>query len=104
MSEPFLGEIRCVSFNFAPRGWAHCFGQILPILHNEALYSLIGTMYGGDGETTFHLPDLSSRTPIGYSNGHHNGRPFMEFGSVSDHYIPTSHVPANPIKIILDNP
>ena len=71
MSEPFLAEIKIVGFNFAPRGWALCDGQILPINQNQSLYSLLGTTYGGDGRTSFALPDLRSRTPIhvGSSNG-----------------------------------
>ena len=71
MSEPFLAEIRIVGFNFAPRGWALCDGQILPINQNQSLYSLLGTTYGGDGRTSFALPDLRGRTPIhvGSSNG-----------------------------------
>ncbi len=71
MSEPFLAEIRIVGFNFAPRGWAFCDGQILPINQNQSLYSLLGTIYGGDGRTSFALPDLRGRTPIhvGSSNG-----------------------------------
>jgi microcystin-dependent protein len=75
LSEPFLAEVRLVSFNFAPRGWAFCDGQMLPISQNQSLYSLIGTTYGGDGRTSFALPDLRGRTPIhvGRSNGgeHH---------------------------------
>ncbi|MGD2115234.1 MAG: tail fiber protein [Acidobacteriota bacterium] len=75
MSEPFLAEVRMVGFNFAPRGWAFCDGQILPINQNQSLYSLLGTTYGGDGRTSFALPDLRGRTPIhvGRSNGgeHH---------------------------------
>jgi len=71
MSEPFLAEIRIVGFNFAPRGWAFCDGQIMPINQNQSLYSLLGTTYGGDGRTSFALPDLRGRTPIhvGSSNG-----------------------------------
>lgn len=71
MSEPFLAEVRIVAFNFAPRGWAFCDGQILPINQNQSLYSLLGTTYGGDGRTSFALPDLRGRTPIhvGASNG-----------------------------------
>ncbi len=71
MSEPFLAEVRIVGFNFAPRGWAFCDGQILPISQNQSLYSLLGTTYGGDGRTSFALPDLRGRTPIhvGSSNG-----------------------------------
>ena len=71
MSEPFLAEVRIVGFNFAPRGWAFCDGQILPINQNQSLYSLLGTTYGGDGRTSFALPDMRGRTPIhvGSSNG-----------------------------------
>jgi microcystin-dependent protein len=71
MSEPFLAEIRIVGFNFAPRGWALCDGQILPINQNQSLYSLLGTTYGGDGRTSFALPDMRGRSPIhvGASNG-----------------------------------
>ncbi|SHF82291.1 Microcystin-dependent protein [Mariniphaga anaerophila] len=64
MSEPFLAEIRIVGFNFAPRGWAFCDGQILPINQNQSLFSLLGTTYGGDGRTTFALPELRGRAPI----------------------------------------
>ncbi len=74
MSEPFLAEIRIVGFNFAPRGWAFCDGQILPINQNQSLYSLLGTTYGGDGRTSFALPDLRSRTPIHRSDGHTLGQ------------------------------
>ncbi|MFQ3247864.1 MAG: microcystin-dependent protein [Arenicella sp.] len=74
MSEPFLAEIRMVGFNFAPRGWAFCDGQILPINQNQSLYSLLGTTYGGDGRTSFALPDLRSRTPIHKSNTHSLGQ------------------------------
>lgn len=63
MSEPFLGEMRWVGFNFAPRGWAFCDGQTLPINQNQSLYSLLGTTYGGDGRTSFNLPDLRGRVP-----------------------------------------
>lgn len=70
MSEPFLGEIRMVGFNFAPRGWSFCDGQILPINQNQSLYSILGTTYGGDGRTTFALPDMRSRTPIHVGDGH----------------------------------
>lgn len=69
MSNPFLGEIRMAGFNFAPRGWAFCNGQPLPISNYSALYALIGTTYGGDGQTTFGLPDLQGRSPVGQGNG-----------------------------------
>lgn len=64
MGTPFLGEIKLVAFNFAPKGWAMCNGQFLPINQNQALFSLFGTMYGGNGQTTFALPDLRGRVPI----------------------------------------
>jgi microcystin-dependent protein len=63
--DPFLGEIRLVPFTFAPRGWAFCAGQLLPINQNQALFALLGTTYGGNGRTTFALPDLRGRVPVG---------------------------------------
>jgi microcystin-dependent protein len=69
MSEPFLAEIVMFGANFAPRGWAYCEGQLLPINQNSALFSLLGTIYGGDGRTTFALPDLRGRVPIQPGNG-----------------------------------
>ena len=64
MAEPFLSEIRIMSFDFAPKGWAMCNGQLLPINQNQALFSLLGTTFGGNGQTTFALPDLRGRVPI----------------------------------------
>ena len=64
MSEPFLGELKLMSFNFAPKAWAQCNGQLLPINQNQALFALLGTMYGGNGQTTFALPDLRGRVPV----------------------------------------
>lgn len=69
MADPFIGEIRMVGFNFAPRGWALCDGQLLAISQFSALFSLLGTMYGGDGRVTFGLPDLRGRCPVGMGNG-----------------------------------
>src|SRR6187455_2816340 len=69
MAEPFLSEIRIMSFNFAPKGWAMCNGQLLPINQNQALFSLLGTTYGGDGRVNFALPDLRTRVPIHFGNG-----------------------------------
>jgi microcystin-dependent protein len=69
MSEPFIAEVRIFAGNFAPRGWAFCEGQLLPISQNTALFSLIGTTYGGDGRTTTGLPDLDGRVPMGPGNG-----------------------------------
>jgi microcystin-dependent protein len=65
MDEPYLGEIRPISTNYAPRGWAFCAGQLLPINQNQALFSLLGTQFGGNGQTNFALPDLRSRVPVG---------------------------------------
>ena len=77
MSDPFLAEIRPFGFNFPPRGWAQCDGQILPINQNQSLFSLLGTAYGGDGRTTFGLPDLRGRVPLhrgtGFSWGQKGG-------------------------------
>lgn len=74
MSEPFLGEIRLASFSIAPRGWALCNGQVLPISQNQALFSLLGTQYGGDGRTTFALPDLRGRVPVHAGDGVRTGQ------------------------------
>lgn len=76
MSDPFLGELRLMAFQQAPVGWAQCNGQLLPINQNQALFSLLGTMYGGNGQTTFALPDLRDRVPMGKtvdSNAHTQG-------------------------------
>ena len=69
MDEPYIGEIRLIGFDFAPRGWALCNGQTLPISPNQALFSLLGTTYGGDGRTTFNLPNLQSRLPFSFGQG-----------------------------------
>jgi microcystin-dependent protein len=73
MSEPFLGEIKVVAFNFAPKGWALCNGQLLPINQNQALFALMGTMYGGNGQTNFALPNLRGRVPIHVGAAHTQG-------------------------------
>ena len=69
MSQPFLGQIMPVAFTYAPKGFAFCGGQVLPINQNQALFSLLGTYYGGNGVTNFQLPDLRGRTPVGSDNG-----------------------------------
>ncbi len=74
MAEPFLSEIRIMSFNFAPKGWAMCNGQFLPINQNQALFSLLGTTYGGNGQTTFALPDLRGRTPLHFGSNFNLGQ------------------------------
>lgn len=89
MSEPFIAEIRIVGFNFAPRGWALCDGQILPINQNQSLYSLLGTTYGGDGRSTFALPDLRGRAPIHAGNGHKQG----ERGGAETHTLSKDEMP-----------
>ena len=68
MSEPFIGEIKIVSFNFPPRGWALCNGQLLPINQNQALFSILGTTFGGDGRTNFALPNLQGAVPLHVAN------------------------------------
>lgn len=69
MAEPYLGEIKVISWNFAPKGWSFCNGQLLPINQNQALFSILGTTYGGDGRTTFALPNLQGRIPIHAGDG-----------------------------------
>ena len=69
MGTPYLGELKIISWNFAPKGWAFCNGQLLPINQNQALFSLLGTTYGGNGQTTFALPDLRGRTPLHVGQG-----------------------------------
>ena len=91
MSSPFLSQIMPVSFNFAPKGWAFCNGQLLPINQNQALFSLLGTTYGGDGRTTFQLPNLQSRVPIHTGNGHTLG----EVGGEEAHTLGTSEIAAH---------
>lgn len=89
MSEPFLSEIRIFSFVFAPKGWALCNGQFLPINQNQALFSLLGTRYGGNGQTTFALPDLRGRVPIHFSDSHTLG----EAGGEQAHTLTVSELP-----------
>src|SRR3954471_12312222 len=69
LMDPFVAEIRIFAFNFAPKGWAFCDGQLMPISQNTALFSLVGTFYGGDGKSTFALPDLQGRAPMGQGQG-----------------------------------
>src|ERR671917_614042 len=89
MSVPFLGEIKIVPYNFAPKGWALCNGQLLPINQNQALFALLGTTYGGNGQTTFALPDLRGRTPIHVGSGHTLG----ESGGEQAHTLTISELP-----------
>ena len=91
MAEPFLSEIRIFSFGFAPKGWALCNGQLLPINQNQALFSLLGTTYGGDGRVNFGLPDLQSRVPIHMGGGHTLG----ERGGEQAHTLSISEIPTH---------
>lgn len=89
MAEPFLSEIRIMSFEFAPKGWALCNGQLLPINQNQGLFSLLGTTFGGDGRVNFALPDLRGRTPIHVGSGHTLG----ERGGEQAHTISIAELP-----------
>ena len=91
MAEPFLSEIRIFSFGFAPKGWALCNGQLLPINQNQALFSLLGTTYGGDGRVNFGLPNLQSRTPIHMGGGHTLG----ERAGEQSHTLSISEIPTH---------
>lgn len=91
MSEPFIGEIRAFPYGFAPRGWALCNGDILPIAQNQALFSILGTTYGGNGTTTFALPDLRGRVPAHVGNGITLGQASGE----EAHTLTTSEMPAH---------
>jgi microcystin-dependent protein len=91
MAEPFLSEIRICSFGFPPKGWALCDGQLLPINQNQALFSLLGTTYGGDGRVNFALPDLRGRTPIHFGSGHTLG----ERGGEQAHTLSISEIPTH---------
>ena len=91
MAEPFLSEIRLFTFQFAPKGWALCNGQLLPINQNQALFSLLGTTYGGDGRVNFGLPNLQGRVPIHMGNGHTLG----ERGGEQAHTLSISEVPTH---------
>lgn len=93
MSEPFLAEIKIVGFSFAPRGWATCDGQILPINQNQSLYSLLGTTYGGDGRTTFALPDLRGRTPIHVGSAVGAYHPLGQKGGEEAHPLNAGEMP-----------
>ncbi|MEM6620717.1 MAG: tail fiber protein [Pseudomonadota bacterium] len=97
MSEPFLAEVRMVGFNFAPRGWAFCDGQILPINQNQSLYSLLGTTYGGDGRTSFALPDLRGRTPmhVGRASPSGTNHPQGQKEGTETHTLAINEMPAH---------
>jgi microcystin-dependent protein len=91
VSTPFLGEIKMISWNYAPRSWAFCNGQQLPINQNQALFSLLGTMYGGNGQTTFALPDFRGRSPFHVGGGLTQG----QAGGQTAHTLTLSELPAH---------
>ncbi|MBJ7309365.1 phage tail protein [Rugamonas sp. CCM 8940] len=91
MGSPYLGEIRIMSSTVVPKGWARCEGQIMPINQNQALFSLMGTRYGGDGRVTFALPDLRGRVPIHMGLGHVQG----ERGGAAEHTLSSSELPGH---------
>jgi microcystin-dependent protein len=91
MSEPFISEIKIMSFNFPPKGWAFCNGQVLPINQNQALFSLLGTTYGGNGQTTFALPNLQGRAPIHRGSGFDLG----QLGGEQAHTLPGAEMPTH---------
>jgi microcystin-dependent protein len=91
MGTPFMAEVKIVSFNFAPKGWALCNGQTLPINQNQALFALLGTTYGGDGRTTFALPNFRGRVPMHQSGGYTLG----QAGGETAHTVTTSEMPTH---------
>ena len=107
MSDPFVGEIKCVGFTYAPVGWEFCNGQTMAIAQNQALFSLLGTRFGGDGKTTFQLPNLNVNAP-----GNTNTNTIRICGGATTitgqpivSNIPTNYtIPANVVRVVLDNP
>jgi len=91
MSEPFIAEVKIISWNFPPKGWALCNGQLLPINQNQALFSILGTTYGGDGRVNFALPNLQGRMPVHVGNGISLG----ELAGETAHTLNTSEMPAH---------
>ncbi|HEY8876942.1 MAG TPA: tail fiber protein [Roseateles sp.] len=95
MADPFLGELKLAAFTFAPRGWAFCDGQILPISQNTALFALLGTTYGGNGQTTFALPDLRGRSPVHAGSSVNGNVSLGEQGGVENVTLNLNQVPAH---------
>jgi len=91
MGTPFIGEVKIISWNYAPKGWAFCNGQLLPINQNQALFSIVGTMYGGNGQTNFALPNLQGRAPIHMGNGFTEG----EAAGQTAHTLTISEMPSH---------
>jgi microcystin-dependent protein len=99
MAQPYVGEIRMFGGNFAPAGWAFCEGQLLPISENETLFNLIGTTYGGDGQSTFALPDLRGRLPMHQGNGF----TLAETGGVESVTVTVNQIPAHSHPMLASN-
>src|SRR5437667_9510465 len=104
MGTPFMSEIRIMAFNFAPQGWAMCNGQLLPINQNQALFSLLGTTYGGNGQTTFGLPNLQGRVPNHFGNGGGSTFNLGQSGGEEAHTLTTGEIAHNhPVKVASGN-
>jgi microcystin-dependent protein len=99
MSEPYIGEVRMFGFTFNPRGWANCDGAILPIEQNQALFSILGNNYGGDGRTTFGLPELRGRTPMHVGSGFSLGQKSGE----ERHFLNVNEMPAHKHSVQFSN-
>src|SRR3954468_11148073 len=99
MAQPYVGEIRVFAGNFAPAGWMFCEGQLLPISENETLFQLIGTTYGGDGQSTFGLPDLRGRLPIHQGNG----TVLAETGGAEEITLTVSQIPSHTHPMLANN-
>src|SRR6185295_14799131 len=96
MSTPFMSEVKMISWNFSPKGWAFCNGQFLPINQNQAMFSLLGTTYGGNGQTTFALPDLRGRVPVHVGQGPGlSNRDQGEIAGEETHILTTAEIPAH---------
>src|ERR1700681_2893448 len=99
MTTPFLGQVEVFSFNFPPKGWTTCSGQLLPINQNQALFSLLGTTYGGNGQTNFGLPNLQGQLPIHMGSGHTLG----ERGGEQGHTLSISELPTHVHSVVASN-
>ncbi len=100
MSQPYVGEVRMGGWNFAPNGWMSCAGQLLPISENETLFNLIGTTYGGDGQTNFGLPNLQSRVPIHLGTGSGSTYVLAETGGVETVNLTLNQIPVHSHTVI----
>jgi microcystin-dependent protein len=103
MSEAFIGETRIFSFDFPPKYWAHCNGQIMPIQQNTALFSLLGTYYGGNGVTTFALPNLQGRTPIHMGSNSSSTYFIGQSGGAATHTLNTNEIPSHQHRVNASN-